>query len=156
MIIKLLLFIVIVMSPIKTYSLPSVAQDPVPCLKDLELNFFSPDLVNQALSLYGIRQELWAPVSNRLIGKSREIPHLMKIKTAYMVPNPIEYPMNKAAAAKLLKEALHQVFTENMIFYEINQQPTSDFIFDYIFSKQMPLFVRCFGESALELQPIFD
>ncbi|MDP1879785.1 MAG: hypothetical protein Q8K60_02450 [Parachlamydiaceae bacterium] len=156
MIIKHLLFIVVIICPFKISALPSVARDPVPCLHDLEVNFFSAELVNQALSLYGIRQELWAPVSNRLIGKSLEIPRLMKIKTAYMVPNPIEYPMNRAATAKLLKEALLQVFTENMLFYGINQQPTSDFIFDYIFTKQMPLFVRCFGESALELQPIFD
>lgn len=146
----------LILSPYFVYCLPSVAPDPIPCLKNLELYFFDEIIVSEALSLYGIRQEIWLPVTQRLRGKNLNVPLLMKEKTAYMVPNPLEYPMQKDAVAKILKDVLYEVFMENMVFYRIDRQPTANFIFDYIFTQQMPLFIRCFGEKARDLQPVFD
>lgn len=137
-------------------AIPTVVPDPVPCFLDLELHFFAEPIVSQGLSLYNIRQELWVPISAYLQNKSLEVPALMKRRTAYMVPNPIEYPMQRKVAAKILKEVLFEVFMDAMRTYHVNEKPTADFVFDYIFSQQMPNFIKCFGPEVQELKSRFD
>lgn len=135
---------------------PGVVPDPIPCVRDLEIHFFNTRIVNQGLSFYDVRQELWAPIVNALQVNSYKVPLLMKTKTAFMVPNPIEFPMQKEVTAKILKEALFEVFMETMKVYEVDRMPTARLIFDYIFTLQMPLLIRCFGEGVRDLQPEFD
>lgn len=137
-------------------ALPTVVPDPIPCVLDLETRFFDERIVNQGLSLYNVRQELWAPINQLLQRKSLEVPERMKRRTAFMVPNPIEYPIQRGATAKILKQVLFEVFLETMREYRANERPTADFIFDYIFSEQLPRFIRCFGEEARQLQLIVD
>lgn len=135
---------------------PTVVPDPIPCVKNLELNFFEEKIVYQGLNFYGIRQELWSLIYQRLRMTSTEVPGRMKRKTAFMVPNPIEYPMQKGLTAKILKEVLLEIFLETMRFYQVNERPTADFVFDYIFARQLPLFVNCFGKEAEKLRTKFD
>lgn len=137
-------------------ALPSVVPDPIPCFLELETHFFVESIVNQGLSLYNIRQELWLPINQLLQAKSAEVPERMKRRTAYMVPNPIEYPMKRAVTAKILKEVLFEVFMEAMHEHYTAEEPETDSIFDYIFTKQLPLFIKCFGPEAKVLQPNFD
>lgn len=137
-------------------ALPTVVPDPVPCVRDLEMTFFPEYIVSQGLSMYGIRQEIWQPINLSLQQKSPSVPDRMKIKTAYMVPNPIEYPMQNGPTAKILKQVLLEVFLESMREFYVNDQPRANMIFDYIFSRQLPRFVRCFGEEANELAPTSD
>jgi hypothetical protein len=136
-------------------AIPSVVPDKIPCFVTLETNFFVETYVSQGLSLYNVRQELWFPINQTLQAKSLEVPERMKRRTAYMVPNPIEYPMDKAETARILKEVLFEVFLETMAQYYQNERPRADFIFDYIFTQQLPNFVRCFGPEARKLQPVF-
>lgn len=134
-------------------ALPTVVPDTIPCVRDLETTFFPEYIVSQGLSMYGIRQELWLQINLSLQHKSSSIPDRMKVKTAYMVPNPIEYPMQKGPTAKILKGVLYEVFLESMKEFYVNDQPRASLIFDYIFSQQLSRFVRCFGEEANELAP---
>lgn len=135
---------------------PTVVPDPIACVKNLELNFFEEKIVYQGLNFYGIRQELWSLIYQMLRRKSTEVPGRMKRKTAFMVPNPIEYPMQKGLTAKILKEVLFEVFLETMRFYQLNERPTADFVFDYIFARQLSNFVNCFGKEAEKLRIKFD
>lgn len=135
---------------------PTVVPDPIPCVRDLELHFFNERIVNEGLSFYYVRQEIWSMINQTLRTKSLEIPDRMKVKTAYMVPNPIEFPMQKGPTARILKQVLFEVFFETMTMYYANERPTVDLIFDYIFTQQLPNFVRCFGDEARELAPKFD
>lgn len=134
-------------------ALPSVVPDPIPCFLALETGFFVESIVNQGLSLYDIRQELWVPINALLKIKSGEVPERMKVRTAFMVPNPIEYPMKKGVTAKILKEVLLQVFKEVILQYSSNEASRSDLIFEYIFSRQFPEFVKCFGPEVRNLKP---
>lgn len=134
----------------------SIAVDPIRCYKELQLNFFQEAIVYQGLSLYTIPQGLWAPISQTLRLKSSEIPQRMKRVTANMVPNPIEYPMQRGPTARILKQVLMDIFYETMSKYQVNERPTADFIFDYIFTQQLSKFIDCFGEEARELAPSFD
>jgi len=135
---------------------PTVVPDPIPCLRELETHFFMDSIVIQGLSLYNIRQELWQPIVESLQRRSLEVPERMKRRTAYMVPNPIEYPLQRAVTAKILKEVLLEVFMEAMRENYANERPTADLVFDYIFTEQLPNFIRCFGSEAAKLKPNFD
>lgn len=135
---------------------PAVVPDRIPCVRDLETKFFFEPLVNQGLSFYGVREELWLPINIALQRNSASVPDRMKTATAFMIPNPLEYPMQKGAVAKILKEVLLAVFLESMSQYGVNQRPFADRIFEYIFAQQSPLFIRCFGEEAKKLLPPID
>ena len=137
-------------------AIPTVVPDPIPCVGDLELYFFDEKYLKQGLGAYQIRQELWNPIYLSLQKKSLEVPERMKIKTAYSVPNPLEYPMQRAAVAEILLSVLFEVFQEVMRFYYINERPTADFVFNYVLSRQMPKFVRCFGPEVMKLEQKFD
>ncbi len=125
----------------------SVNPDPVACVMQLEVNFFQPAIVNEALNSFQIPQSLWVPITQSLSTKSITVPNRMKKVTASMVPNPIEYPLQKEPTALILKEVLFDVFMETMRDYQVNERPTADFIFDYIFSRQKLAWDRCFNEE---------
>jgi len=126
------------------------------CFKDLQVNFFNENVVYQALSLYRIPQGLWAPISQNLKIRSNQVPERMRKITAAMVPNPLNYPMQNEIASKLLKQVLLDVFYETMTKYQVNERPTADFVFDYIFTQQLPKMINCFGEDARKLAPSFE
>ena len=130
----------------------TVIPDPVPCFIALETRFFKEEIVNQALSLYDIRQELWLPMNALLQRKSGEVPERMKKETAFMVPNPIEYPMNRVVTAKILKGVLFNVFNEVILEYQPQKSAQSKIIFEYIFSRQISDFIKCFGPETIELR----
>lgn len=134
----------------------STVPNSIPCYRDLQANFFQEAIVYQGLSLYNIPQGLWAPITQTLRLKSSEVPQRMQRVTAHMVPNPIEYPMQRGPTAKILKQVLMDIFYETMRKYQVNERPTADFIFDYIFAQQFSKFIDCFGEEARELAPSFD
>jgi hypothetical protein len=135
--------------------LPTVVPDPVGCVEFLETHFFDQALVNQALNLYQVRQELWLPINQLLQVKSIAVPERMKQRTAFLVPNPLEYPMQKGATAKILKEVLYQVFYESLTVYASDESSKAPAIFGYIFAEQFPMFVRCFGDEAQSLNDSF-
>lgn len=137
-------------------ALPTVVPDRIPCVLELETQFFLEPIVNRSLSLYNVRQELWLPINTRLRQKNLEVSERMKVRTAYMVPNPIEYPMQKAVTAKILKEVLFEVFMEVMREYQIAARPEAKLIFGYIFDEQLPSFIRCFGPEARQLESTLD
>lgn len=138
---------------IGAHALPTVVPDPVPCVLRLETGFFIESIVNQGLSLYDVRQELWAPINEFLRIKSGEVPQRMKERTAFMVPNPIEYPMQKKETAEILKEVLFEILNEAVLNYPTDRIPNTRLIFNYIFSQRFPEFLQCFGPEVSALKP---
>ena len=129
-------------------ALPAVSAVSVPCLEALELHFFVESTVNRGLSLYNVREELWLPINMDLQAISKGVPNLMKERTAYRVPNPLEYPMQKFATAEVLKDVLHRVFMRVMNKYHIDVRWKVDAIFNYIFEQQEDKFSECFGSEV--------
>lgn len=139
----LLLLCVIISSPLR--SEPAVVIDQIACLTVIEQQFFNEQLVAQSLSLYGVRQELWSPILKKLKGNTVQLNARLKKVTAFMVPNPLEFPMQKDKTAKILKSVLHDIFLETLGFYAITNVEIVDPAFDYIFTQQKGLFFSCFG-----------
>lgn len=125
------------------------------CLNNLETTFFERKIVTRALSLYEIPQSLWEKIKYQLELESRSVPERMRRVTAGMVPNPIEYPIQPGLAARILKDVLFDVLFDTLKKYQVDERPTADYIFDYIFSQQINRFIDCFGEEVLELKPDF-
>lgn len=137
-------------------ALPTVVPDPVRCVKEIETHFFQDYIVNQGLSLYNIREELWVPINMALQRNSTSVEARMIRKTAFMVPNPLEYPMQRGATAKLLKDALYEVFVESVKEYWNVDSGTAKNMFEYIFAQQFQQFIDCFGEEAKSLLPTIE
>lgn len=136
-----------------SFPLIAVVPDRIPCVDDLEVHFFVPESVNQSLNFYGVREELWVPINIDLQERSKEVPQLMIKASAYMVPNPIEYPMQKLQTVKLLRKVLFDVFKEVLLKYYVGGQEVTVPAFNYIFVQQKERLVDCFGE---EVQKIFE
>jgi hypothetical protein len=128
----------------------SFVQDPNPCLRNLQQNFFREAVVTEALSFYNIPQGLWVPINNDLKVASARVPEQMKRMTSRMVPNPLEYPFQREVVAKLLKQALFEAFLSAMTNNNMVERPTVDMIFDYIFYRQAPFLISCLGEDAVK------
>lgn len=141
------LLIGILFYPLSMIAFPTVVPDPIACVSELELHFFKQPFVNQALSLYNVRQELWLPIDIRLQQKSLEVPTRLKRRTAYMVPNPLEYPMQRAKVGEVLKEILFEVLKEVMKEYYLDKEYSTPLIFNYIFDKQLASFNACFDSA---------
>ncbi len=63
------------------------ANDPPPCFRVLETNFFPESLVQEALNLYQVPQGVWTQVSSDLRTRSQQVPLRLKKKTEFMVQN---------------------------------------------------------------------
>lgn len=125
------------------WSSEGVIPDTPPCLFHLETEFFQQDLVYQAFNLYQVPQGLWVPIYEALRVKSLSVPEKMKQKTAYMVPNPIEYPLQKQATWKILKIVLFTTLDEVMRSYRISRSATIDGVFAYLLEKQAVVIQSC-------------
>ncbi len=130
--------------------------DPIPCLRDIETHFFDTNIVQQALSLYRIPQALWSLIIRDLQAGSRDIPSRIRAKTAHMVHDPFNYPLQKGPVAEILKQTLYELFIETMNRYAVGEQPVVRLIFDYIFSRQLPTWVPCLGDEVMRLAPRFE
>lgn len=125
------------------WSSEGVIPDTPPCLFALETEFFRQELVYQAFNLYQIPQGLWVPIYEDLRTKSLSVPQRMKQKTALMVHNPIEYPLQKQATWKILKIVLFTLFDEVMRDYRIFSSAKIEGIFSYLVDKQAIMLKNC-------------
>lgn len=123
------------------------------CFDDLQLHFFREQIVNEALSVYIVPQGLWSPINRDLRAMSVEIPSRMKQISLRMIPNPLEFPIDRFEAAKIFKLALYQVFVKVMRRYYVTEHPTIEEIFDYVFAKEAARLIACFGPEVQELIP---
>lgn len=85
--------------------------DEPACFRDLELNFFEPVLVGQALSLHGVSEGRWEVIITQLRSRSLDIPRIIRERTEYQVDSPLQYPFNAPRAMQLLQQALLELFT---------------------------------------------
>jgi len=119
------------------------------CYRDLQLHFFRPELVQQALSMHHVPQSVWVPITQILNGEATQIPRYIREKARRMQPHPFDPTFQPEAALALLEETLFQVFSTVLAPYMnhqaviINQGDVVD-MFRYIRNKQEKAFLRCF------------
>lgn len=110
------------------------------CVQDLAVNFFSPDLVRQALSLRNVPQGGWNPIINQLSTASHSIPQIMHAKVSRYVYNPLDTLAQQKIALQILQETLFDTFVSvmrnNNYAILLNQEDFRD-LFDFIWKNQL-------------------
>lgn len=124
--------------------------DVPPCYRNLEVNFFRTDLVNEALSLHGVSQSKWNLINTQLQGNVKGVPQLVKEKAKKMEPNPFDPPFQSQEAAELLRQVLLEVFSETLANFHITNQANVKEMFQYIRERQSQLLISCFGQEKEE------
>lgn len=122
------------------------------CYKDLQRDFFSYDLVIQALSMYPIPQGQWENIYKDLQYASQYVPQMIKERASYMQPNPIENRFYPKEAQELLFDVLFEVFTNVMRINAhedyrsplIDQKNVRD-MFGFIRGRQVLRLNKCLG-----------
>jgi hypothetical protein len=120
------------------------------CYKDLELNFFQPALVSQALSMHHVDQSSWNPILQTLKESSKKVPGMIKAKAKRYTPSPFEPLFIPEIAKQILEETLYEVFFNTIVSYNRYQQIRLNgddirIMFMYILSKQEKKMESCFG-----------
>lgn len=119
------------------------------CFRDLELNFFQPALVSQALSNHRVDQSVWTPINQILKESSRQVPSLLRERVKYLNVNPLSPVFIPEPALKILEEILFRIFSETLISYNsyqdlrINGEDIKN-MFDYIKREQASKIENCF------------
>lgn len=136
----------LLLTSVLAFSCPVIAiADAPPCYKDLEVNFFNPTLVNEALSLHSISQSNWTLINTELQNNLKRVPELVKERAKKMNPNPFGNPFQPQEASKLLREVLLEVFSETLAGFQITNQGKVQEMFRYIRERQSQRLLSCFG-----------
>jgi len=118
-----------------------------PCYKDLELNFFRTDLVNEALSLHKIPQSNWNLINYELKNRVKRVPEMIKQRAKKMDPNPLATPFLPELAQQLLDSVLIDIFQETLSVFHLNNTEQTKEMYNYIREKQKQRMISCFGEE---------
>lgn len=128
------------------------------CYHDLQVHFFRPELVQQALSMHHVPQSVWAPITQVLNGESARIPGYLRDKARKMKDNPLDPVFQPEVALALLEDTLLEVFSFALMPYMnyqaviINQGDVQD-MFQYIRKKQEKTFIKCFPHLEKKTSP---
>ena len=123
-----------------------------PCYRDLEVNFFNPTLVNEALSLHSVFQSSWSLINYELQKNVRRVPELVKARAREMERNPFEPTFQPQEASALLRQVLFDVFSQTLAEFNITNQNNVDEMFQYIRERQSHRFLACFGQTKEDKQ----
>jgi len=120
----------------------AVAEVPA-CYRDLELNFFRANLVNETLSMHSISQSNWNLINQELQRNVRRVPEIVRARAKQMIPNPLDTPFDREIALQLLQEVLLEVFSETLSLFQITNQNKVEEMFQYIREQQIERLTHC-------------
>lgn len=128
-------------------AVPILSADVPPCYRDLEVNFFDPNIVNEAFSLHAISQSNWNLINTELQRNMKQVPELIRERAKQIDPNPFESPFQPEAASELLQQALLEVFSKTLSIFHITNQYNIEEMFNYIRKRQRARLTACLGEE---------
>lgn len=125
------------------------------CFRELQTTFFQTDLVQQALSLNAIDMNTWPLITQELQRRSQTIPSILRERTRFMRPDPLDYPFDPIGAGEILRQILFQMFTD--VFHDFRTSSgliVNDYdiqnMFNFIRYRQRDRITQCLGEGAME------
>lgn len=143
-------YLFILLASFSIIGAPSLqAYDDSPsCFKEISSDFFSYDILVQALSLTLVPQSQWQLIYSALKIAVKQVPETVKNRANQMNPNPLENPFQPNAADELLTEALLEVFTNVMIANNITNPNNIRNMFSYIREQQDFRIQRCLEKRS--------
>lgn len=135
-----------------TLNTTSVFAEAPPCYRALEVNFFNPNLVNEALSLHAVSQSNWNLINSELQKNLKIVPETVKERAKKMDSNPFNYPFQPQEASELLRQVLFEVFSKTLATFHITNQDNVEEMFQYIRERQSQRLASCFGQEKEQKQ----
>jgi hypothetical protein len=119
------------------------------CFRDLQVNFFDPNTVGQAMNMFSIPQGQWLLAIQQLQINSQAVPQMVQQRAFNIRPNPFDYPANPLVAYDIVMQTLQEVFAPVAIQLLQNLQRTDissvEGMFDFIRNSQRGKIYACFG-----------
>ena len=132
------LFVLVVIALLQSSSLLST---PLPCFGYLQQNYFSYNLVAQALSLNNIDQPYWVPIYNSLQAHSRELPARYEQKTAGIPSASLTIDI----ARQKIIDSLYEIFVISCLENQIKIPTLLERMFKYIMIQNTYMVESCFA-----------
>ena len=115
------------------------------CLNHLVDDFYSQDVVYEALNIYMIPQAKWSKIYHDLRQKNGKTLAQFNSFLQRHRPSPLEPPMDSRALAMQLKNILYAEFMAVMVKHNMNERPTADLIFERIYLSRADYIIYCFN-----------
>lgn len=116
------------------------------CFRKLEIEFFSPDLTQQAFSLHRVPQSSWSLIYGQLMREVSDVPRLLRERAQTQRVNPLQNPFDPDKSWEILQEVLMEVFSRVMrshnAFNQYNEYDIKE-MFEYIKNQQQVAIQSC-------------
>lgn len=130
-----------------------VTADPTDeCAKELLLSYFPEPIVKETLKRFSIPDDKVAGIVKSLSNKDKDVVKVVEEKAKAMNPNPLKDPQQRAAAVKLFRETLLQVFTEALQENGITDTSKFQAMLDDIQQQKAKKFAMCMDRQKAQAQ----
>ncbi len=140
--VKAILFVSVCMC----FDMAHAWRDVPSCYKDLEINFFDPEITTQAFALHNIDQSSWNLLLQSLKNKAANVPSIIDQRAKRMQRNPLDHPFQPKEAEQLLMDVLYENLVEALHERNFITQFDNREMFNYIRRRQADRLKACFGE----------
>lgn len=121
--------------------------DSPPCLRELQAEFFPPEVVRQAFDMYYVFQSQWGPILLE-IRRGTSVSNLrLRERARKMKPNPLQHPFDPEKTRELLLEIQFEIFQSALIKNYFNNVEAIQGMFNFIVNAQGKRLEACFGHS---------
>lgn len=127
----------------------SASAEPA-CVRDIELNFYQTNLLNETLSSHSISQSNWVLINYELSSRVKDVPSRVRKRAEKMSPNPFDEPYQSLVVQDLVEKALLEVLRDTLLIFNITNPGYAEDMFKYIRDRQQQRFLNCFGEKPKE------
>ncbi|CCB86882.1 MULTISPECIES: hypothetical protein [Parachlamydia] len=130
-----------------------MAYDDTPaCFKEIEVNFFSYDVLSEALNMNGVAQSQWMLVYQSLRDRRERIVAQVKNIANQMRPNPLLNPFDPDRAVRILMQVLFAEYSDVMLALNV-ANPISPVVirssFEYIKGRHATRLKACLDSRRL-------
>jgi hypothetical protein len=143
------LFIFLAFFHLKAYSQESAP----PCYFNLATQFFKYEITVQAFGMNNIDQSVWSTLVTQLNQQARQVPQWIRAEAQKYRPNPLNRPVQAAAASQILYNNLYACFKlvllQNNVTAFINEVAIGS-MFRYIWMQQLQNIQNCLGREAIQ------
>lgn len=124
---------------------PACATAADECSKELLLDYFPKQFVQETLKKFNVPQDKWDAITSSLAAKDKDVVKIVEDKASKLNPNPLKDrdPQQRQIAVKLFRETLLQVFSDALQSNGVTDQKQLQAMLDDIQQQKAKNFAMC-------------
>lgn len=140
---KLSLIAFVVCFGVLAFPAGAIAADE--CSKELLLDYFPKQFVQETLKKFNVPQDKWDAITSSLAAKDKDVVKIVEDKASKLTPNPLKDrdPQQRQIAVKLFRETLLQVFSDALQANGVTDQKQLQGMLDDIQQQKAKNFAMC-------------